>query len=238
MKVSCPSISSRWFRRLCTSLPVAFLAATLALSPPGTHGQKSAVQKLTVSQIEQLVSHGVPDSTMATQIRRHGLAFKPTPEILKALQAKGAGPLTIEAIQPSPFGTPAESDALESLPIVGGIPGGEPMPPPPPPPPPPVAPSPSRLRVSAGVAEGMLIQKTDPVYPPLARAARISGTVVLQAVISKSGSIDDVHVLSGHPLLVQAALDAAKKWRYRPFLLNGEPLEVQTTVSVVFDLNK
>ncbi|MGA2572011.1 MAG: energy transducer TonB [Terracidiphilus sp.] len=83
----------------------------------------------------------------------------------------------------------------------------------------------------------MLLQRIDPVYPPIARAARISGTVVLDAVISKTGSVESLHVVSGHPMLVQAALDAVRQWRYRPFLLNGMPVEVQTTVTVTFTVS-
>ena len=79
-------------------------------------------------------------------------------------------------------------------------------------------------------------QKTQPVYPPIAKAARVSGTVVLQATISKTGTIENLHVVSGPAMLQQAALDAVKSWRYRPYLLNSEPVEVETTVNVIFTL--
>jgi protein TonB len=82
----------------------------------------------------------------------------------------------------------------------------------------------------------MLLQKTTPVYPPIAKAARQQGTVVLQATISKTGSIENLRVISGPAMLQQAALDAVKTWRYRPYLLDGEPTEVETTVNVVFSL--
>jgi protein TonB len=82
----------------------------------------------------------------------------------------------------------------------------------------------------------MLIQKTTPVYPPIAKAARVSGTVVLQATISKTGTIEGLHVVSGPAMLQQSAMDAVKTWRYRPYLLNGEPVEVETTVNVIFTL--
>jgi protein TonB len=82
----------------------------------------------------------------------------------------------------------------------------------------------------------MLLQKVQPVYPPIAKAARVQGTVVLQAKISKTGSIEDLHVVSGPAMLQQAALDAVKSWRYRPYLLNNEPVEVETTVNVIFTL--
>ena len=76
-----------------------------------------------------------------------------------------------------------------------------------------------------------------PPYPPLVKQARIQGTVVLEAVISKQGSVENLRVISGHPLLIQAALDAVKQWKYKPTLLNGEPVEVVTTVTVNFNLS-
>jgi protein TonB len=82
----------------------------------------------------------------------------------------------------------------------------------------------------------MLLQKTQPIYPPIAKAARVSGTVVLQATITKTGTIEGLKVISGPPMLVQAALDAVKTWRYRPYLLNNDPVEVDTTVNVIFTL--
>jgi len=95
---------------------------------------------------------------------------------------------------------------------------------------------PKKVNISAGVATGMLIQKTQPVYPPIAKAARVSGTVVIQATISKQGTIENLHVISGPAMLQQSALDAVKTWRYRPYLLNNEPVEVETTINVIFTL--
>jgi protein TonB len=77
-----------------------------------------------------------------------------------------------------------------------------------------------------------------PIYPAIARAARVEGTVVLQAVISKGGTIENLHVTSGPAMLQQAAIDAVKQWRYRPYLLNGQPVEVETTINVVFTLGR
>jgi len=96
--------------------------------------------------------------------------------------------------------------------------------------------TPQRVRVSAGVTSGLLIRKVNPIYPPLARQARISGTVVLRAVISKDGSIENLTLVSGHPMLAPAAIDAVKQWKYKPYLLNGEPVEVDTEVQVNFTL--
>lgn len=91
--------------------------------------------------------------------------------------------------------------------------------------------------VSSGVMQGMLISKLIPRYPPIAVSARASGTVVLQATISRGGTIENLRVVSGPALLQQAALDAVKQWRYRPYLLNGDPVEVETTVNVEITLN-
>ena len=96
--------------------------------------------------------------------------------------------------------------------------------------------TPKKVAISAGVMQGMLLQKTAPTYPPIAKAARVSGTVVLQATISKTGTIDNLHVVSGPAMLQQAALDAVKTWRYRPYLLNNEPVEVDTQINVIFTL--
>jgi periplasmic protein TonB len=97
--------------------------------------------------------------------------------------------------------------------------------------------TPKRIRISQGVTKGLLIQKIEPPYPPIARAARIQGQVVLAAIISKTGEIQDLALVSGHPMLVPAAIEAVKQWRYRPFLLNGEPVEVETTITVAFQLS-
>src|SRR5215831_1333690 len=96
--------------------------------------------------------------------------------------------------------------------------------------------TPQRVRVSSGVQSGLLVRKVQPTYPPLARQARIQGTVVLQAQISKSGDIENLQLISGHPMLAPAAIEAVKQWKYKPYLLNGEPVEVETTVQVNFSL--
>jgi len=79
-----------------------------------------------------------------------------------------------------------------------------------------------------------LISAPKPQYPPLARAARVTGVVLLQATISKQGTIEDLKVITGHPLLNEAAMEAVRQWRYKPQLLNGQPIEVITTITVNF----
>ena len=96
--------------------------------------------------------------------------------------------------------------------------------------------APKKIAVSAGIMAGNILVKTRPEYPAEALAARIQGTVVLQATISMEGAVKDLKVISGPVALYQAALDAVKNWRYKPFLLNGEPVEVGTQINVVFAL--
>jgi protein TonB len=96
--------------------------------------------------------------------------------------------------------------------------------------------APTKMSISAGVAGGLLIQKTAPTYPQIAREARVSGTVVIQATISKTGAIQNLRAVSGPTMLRQPAMDAVKTWRYKPYMLDGEPVDVETTVSVNFTL--
>jgi len=101
----------------------------------------------------------------------------------------------------------------------------------------PKAVNPQRIRVSQGVTQGMIIRKIQPAYPPLARQARIQGPVVLQAEIGKDGSIQNLRLISGHPMLAPAAIEAIKQWKYKPYILNGEPVEVETTITYNFTLS-
>jgi TonB family protein len=99
-----------------------------------------------------------------------------------------------------------------------------------------VSSAPKNLRLSAGVAEGNLIHRVEPAYPQMARIAHVQGDVVLQFLIGKDGAVENLHVVSGHAILIQAAMDAVKQWKYKPFLLNGELVEVETTVTLKFHL--
>ena len=94
----------------------------------------------------------------------------------------------------------------------------------------------TRLNISQGVATGQLLAPIQPLYPPIALAAHMQGTVVVEAIISKSGVIESAHVTSGPVMLQSSALEAVRRARYRPFLLNGEPTEVATTISITFHL--
>jgi protein TonB len=135
--------------------------------------------------------------------------------------------------------------------VMGGVPGGAPggvlggiigavAAAAPPPPPPPVAKpvTPSRIRVGGNVQAANLVRKVTPVYPPLAKQARIQGTVRFTAIIGKDGTIQNLQLVSGHPLLVAAAQAAVTQWVYKPTLLNGEPVEVVTQIDVNFTLSQ
>jgi protein TonB len=91
------------------------------------------------------------------------------------------------------------------------------------------------VRISGGILAGMILEKTAPVYPAVARAAHVSGAVVLHAIIAKDGTVKELQVISGPDMLNSAAVDAVKTWRYRPYLLNGNPTEVDTTITVNFN---
>lgn len=122
--------------------------------------------------------------------------------------------------------------------VIGGIIGAVPAAAPPPPPPKVEKPvTPQRIRVGGNVQAANLIRKVTPVYPPLAKQARIQGTVRFTAIIGKDGTIQNLQLVSGHPLLVQAAQDAVRQWVYKPTLLNGEPVEVVTQIDVNFTLS-
>jgi periplasmic protein TonB len=120
--------------------------------------------------------------------------------------------------------------------VLGGIIGAVPSAAPPPPPPKPV--TPQRIRVGGNVQAANLIRKITPTYPPLAKQARIQGTVRFTAVIGKDGTIQNLQLVTGHPLLVAAASEAVKQWLYKPTLLNGEPVEVVTQIDVNFTLSQ
>lgn len=120
---------------------------------------------------------------------------------------------------------------VPSLPLVRILPSAPPLPPVHPARP--IGP----LRVSAGVAAGQLIVPIQPRYPAIAQQARIQGSVTVSALIGTDGRITSLHVLSGPPMLVPAAVEAIQRARYRPWTLNGQPVQVETTINVVFSLN-
>ncbi len=113
--------------------------------------------------------------------------------------------------------------------VLGGVgTGAAPAPPPPA--------APKRITVGGNVQAAALVNKVEPQYPPIAKTAHVSGTVVLHAIIAKDGSVEKLQFVSGPALLMASAMSAVKEWRYRPTMLNGQPVEVDTTVQVVFSL--
>src|SRR5579859_6005851 len=115
--------------------------------------------------------------------------------------------------------------------VLGGIIGGAPGLPPPPKPV-------EQIRVGGNVMQAALIRQVQPIYPQIARTAHISGTVMLHAIIAKDGTIQELQFMSGPPLLMRPAMDAVKQWRYKPTLLNGQPVKVDTTITVIFNLGE
>jgi protein TonB len=100
----------------------------------------------------------------------------------------------------------------------------------------PEAPRPQRIRVSSGVAESQLVHKVEPRYPDEARRQGIQGNVVLTGIIGKDGQMGQLKAVSGDPILVDASIKAVKQWRYRPYLLKGEPVEIETTITIKYHM--
>jgi TonB family protein len=172
--------------------------------------------------------------------------------------ARAATPMELEAVSPlnTLIAAPAVREyrlkepvlmAQAEAPAAGQEPGAPSAPvlPPvssPPPPPAPLVRLPQaapggQARLSAAVVEGMILTKVDPVYPAEAKAAHVQGSVILHAIISKTGTVERLDVISGNGMLVNAARDAVSRWTYKPFLLNGEPVEVETSITVNFTLS-
>ena len=174
-----------------------------------------------------------------------------------ALVAPKTVPKQVAVIQDLPADTAAQATANG---VVGGVPGGvpggvvggveggvlgsllnsAPLAPPPPPPPPkaaaPAVPTPKMIHVGGNVEAAKLLSGPKPAYPAIAREARVSGTVDLKAIIGKDGKVQNLTVTDGNPLLVGAAMDAVRKWVYKPTYLNGLPVSVATEIEVTFNL--
>jgi protein TonB len=130
-------------------------------------------------------------------------------------------------------GTGAPGGSGVPMGVIGGVPSMAP-----PPPPPPKAKVTGPQRIGGRVMEASLIRKIQPVYPPLAKSARVQGQVEFTAIIGKDGTIQNLQLVRGHPLLVNAAREAVEQWRYKPTLLNGEPVDVITNIIVNFTLSQ
>ncbi|HXZ27614.1 MAG TPA: TonB family protein [Terriglobales bacterium] len=188
----------------------------VAPPPPPPPPPPAAAQQIKVVKVESDIVNG--ELRTPTKI----------PEKVKMIQ-EDAPPPPVSSTGGVVGGVPGGVPGGSLGGVIGGIIGSAPVAMP-------KVAAPQRIRVSSGVAQGMLIQQVQPVYPPMAKMARVQGTVVLQAVISKEGTIENLRVVSGHPMLIQSALDAVKQWRYKPYLLSGEPVEVDTQITVNFNL--
>jgi len=132
----------------------------------------------------------------------------------------------------------SDASSLGGVTGVPFVPNAIPAPPPPPAPPKPkpAAEPPARLQVGGDVLASKILHRVNPVYPELARRARIQGVVQLHGIITKEGRIAQLRVIGGHPLLVKAALDAVGQWLFSPTLLNQQPVEVEAPIEVRFTL--
>ena len=200
------------------ALPKASLATLLVAPPPPPPPPPppAATQIVKVKPQVHLMDAGIL------------VAPKAIPKEVKIIKEEAEQPDAMGAMGGVPGGVPGGQMGGVIGGVIGGV-GGAPPPP---------KPTQQRIRQGGAVQAAMLVNRVQPQYPPLARQTRISGTVRLHAIISKDGSVQQLEVLSGHPLLVQAALDAVRQWKYRPTTLNGEPVEVDTTIDVIFSLNQ
>ena len=121
--------------------------------------------------------------------------------------------------------------------VLGGVPSSVPAPPPPPPAPPAAPATPKLIRVGGNVQAAKVISAPTPAYPVLAKEAHVGGVVALDAVIGTDGHIENLKVISGSPLLIEAAMKAVKQWTYKPTILNGQPIKIETQILVTFQLN-
>ncbi len=214
-----------WFNpALVDALDVTTLLAPPP--PPPAPPPPSPQQQVIVKQVEAPTTFTAP--------------VKPPERIPPAHEVQSRPAVSYVASQGVPGGVPGGVTGG----VVGGVPGGlgagEPPPPPPPPPPKPEptpTPPPKQIKVSGGVLQGSAIRKVQPPYPPIAKAARAQGSVQIQVTISEEGRVIEAEVISGHPLLRDAALQAAKQWIFKPTELSGVPVKVQGILTFNFTLN-
>jgi protein TonB len=220
--------SSRWMAAV-TSIEVLMLLTALLiplLYPQALPQMCCRIVEMTAPQPEpQLPTHPVVRTALPASEMPHGMVLMPTQiptDILYVDRAEppedtGINSAAFDRPTPSanPFGIRSGSGTAIVRPAVSGP-----------------------VHITSIIAESEIIQKTLPIYPPIAKAAHIEGTVRLAATISKSGTIENLRVSSGPPMLQQAALNAVSSWRYKPFLLDGQPIEVETTVDVIFSLSR
>src|SRR3984893_14507134 len=199
------------------ALPRAMMSSILLAPPPPPPPPPppAAVQVVKIKPVQHLMEAG--------QL----VAPKAIPEDVNIIKEEEAPPDMAGMAGGVPGGVAGGSMGG----VIGGVIGGAGSGAPPPP-----KTAAKRVTVGGNVQAARLVNKVQPLYPPLARQTRISGTVKLHAIIGKNGAVEQLQVVSGHPLLVQSALDAVRQWRYQPTLLNGDPVEVDTEIDVIFSL--
>jgi protein TonB len=191
-----------------------------------------------------------PPPPPARAVRSHAERVVPKKFVFKQFTAPVTIPKEVPAIADAPAplldnpviaGVPGGVPGGQANGVIGGVLSGLPGPPPPPPPaakhveePQPAAPE--IIRVGGEVQAALLVREVEPVYPKLARQAHIAGTVVMNAIIGKDGSVQDLKLVSGNPLLVESAMEAVRQWVYKPTILNGKPVEVGTEIDIHFRL--
>lgn len=222
---------------LATSFVAQMLAAGVLLLAPLLYREALPMRVLLAADYYPL--RAAPEAPAAkTSLETKGASFYSRP----VFHAPARGPVTTAQI--ASVGISVDVPAMDFGPLpteftgqrTGPLPEMAPPPKPPAPAAEPVQPLATPIRVSQGVLAAKLIRKIIPTYPPLARAARVQGTVRLLGIVARDGSIQQLQVLSGHPLLVEAALAAVRQWVYRPTLLNGESVQVLAPIDVTFTL--
>lgn len=201
-----------------------FLKAVQDAAPAGA---PSAEKPLSRVQVTSLVKAGIASSRVADLVSERGIDFEPTDSYLQQLQKAGATQEALDALRAAARVKPTVADTTHppqanssknASAEGGGTTEGK------------------RIRVQGAVESAKLIDQEAPQYPPLAKMARIQGTVRLEVLIDKDGTVQEIKVLSGHPLLIESALLAVSRWRYQPTYLNGEPVMVLTEVDVNYKL--
>lgn len=197
------------------ALPKAMTMTFLAAPPPPPPPPPPPAEVHIVHQVET----DIVNNQLRTPTK--------IPKKVEMIKEEDAPPPQMGVVGGVPGGVPGGSMGGVMGSIIGGTPASIPK-----------MIAPQRVRVSGGVIQGSKTHDVQPQYPQMAKIARVQGPVVLAAIIGKDGAIQNLHVVStASPLLNQAAIDAVRQWRYRPYILNGEPVEVDTTITVNFTLS-
>jgi periplasmic protein TonB len=217
------TLASFTFQALALSL-LLVLPIFWIQGPPRLLGLQPLTAPVAQAPVPPSPPERQPVTTSSNMIGIHLLAPQSMPR--HAAEIHDTGPISPPDLPNGVWGATGSGSATGILNSIGNAPPAV-IPPPAPAHP---------IRISHW-AVGNLVYRVQPVYPPLARQVRVQGPVQLRAIISKTGTIERLTVESGHPMLVKAAIDAVQQWRYRPYLLNNEPVEIETEITVNFVLS-